>query len=463
MILDATQRKGLDFYRRRQSFFVTGPAGAGKSHLLRQLRQLDPDVRSMPITATTGAAAVLIEGRTLHSWAGIGLGKESSERLADKILRIPEVKLRWTRAKTLVVDEVSMLPGQLFEKLEQVARLVRRDSRPFGGLQVICLGDFYQLHPIDLRPDGSGPDFVFLTDAWKQVIGDRVLLLRNVYRQADPDFVRCLHEIRVGHVSDDTHSLMTERMHAPRPDPETGIVPTLLFSSNEEADRLNRRELERLGVEIHSFEATTGYGPRDGETLQRAPSPDALRHFADQLDKSGAYVPSLHLSPGSQVMCLVNDWHRSHGIVNGSRGRLERFSEDGFPVVRFLNGTEVEMRPHTWKLETETFLVTRTQVPLRLAWAVTHHKSQGATLDLVEVDVGSRVFAAGQSYVALSRVRTLDGLFLRDWDPSRVRAHPEVTQYYAELEAQAEDQTDQETDASAPEDLVQALQRFRFR
>jgi ATP-dependent DNA helicase PIF1 len=428
--LDSSQKKALEYFQRRESFFLSGPAGSGKSFLLNHFRQMR-NSSQLGITATTGAAALLIQGRTVHSWAGIGLGKESATDLANKIMKRKHVLQRWRMVQTLVIDEVSMMSSRLLDKLDEVARLLRYPGKPFGGIQVVLVGDLFQLPPVDKNPEGS-PDFVFDAAIWEELIGSRVVMLEKVYRQDDPLFVRCLMEIRRGIVSEESKRIFHDRLVIPRPDfTETGIQPTRLFARIADADARNKTELAKCASDIKVF------FPKTQEIFcskGRKPHPDEIDRLVQQMDESGAYVPELQLAVGAQVMCLVNDWHAELGIVNGSRGCVREFSSRGLPVVRFCNGAEFELSPRAWTMETEFGQLQRIQIPLRLAWGMTHHKAQGATLDLVEIDAGTRIFEAGQTYVALSRARSLDGLFLSSWDPHKIRAHPRVLQFYEEMQ-----------------------------
>lgn len=393
--------------------FFTGCAGTGKSFLLNYLISTCTGHGTF-VTALTGMAAVPLKGTTLHRFAGIGLGTDTKENLLKRMSG--RAKMRWKCARLLVVDEVSMMSVRLFELLEFIARETRSSKKPFGGLQVVFCGDFLQLPPV-AGPGSCSRDamFAFTSRLWKHVF-KRQYLLTKVYRQSDAVFANVLREARVGQLSEQSFRLLQAREGAELP--EDGIVPTKLYSTKKNVARENLNNLNRLPGPDVKYEASDyGSEPFKG-MLKNAQAPSHLR-----------------LRTGAQVMLVRND--ATCGLVNGSRGvvvgfekvygpRLSQCSEEQphrgwqrlnndmfWPTVKFTNGLVRTVLPAEFSIEEEGVVkATRTQVPLRLAWAITIHKSQGMSLDRVEADV-SGVFAAGQAYVALSRLFSIEGLRLR--------------------------------------------------
>lgn len=399
MDLNTQQRAVLDAVLAGRSVFYTGCAGTGKSFLLRAIVRALPR-RTTWVTAMTGVAALQIGGSTLHSRAGIGLAR----RAADDLVRFMKRQTRaaWRDCVVLIIDEVSMLSRALFEKLDAIGRAVRSDARPFGGIQLVLCGDFHQLPPVGAGADG---EFCFESPMWDAAVPHRYELT-EVFRQRDAAFVALLAEVRSGVLSPDAVARLAA---LDRPLPDGAVEPTRLFPTNGRVDDLNERALGRL----------------DGETCVYNALDYARTEEARALLGACIAPPSLALKVGAQVM-LVRNLDETH--VNGSRGVVVRFHPtSSMPVVRFLRGDELMMEPQVWEVEGDdgAVVASRTQVPLRLAWAVTIHKSQGLTIDWLDVDLEG-TFACGQAYVALSRARSLEGLRVRGFHPACVRTHPSV-------------------------------------
>ncbi|XP_063243361.1 LOW QUALITY PROTEIN: ATP-dependent DNA helicase PIF1-like [Bacillus rossius redtenbacheri] len=406
--LDPEQSEVLEAARRGQSFFFTGSAGTGKSYLLRRIiAVLPPEVTVA--TASTGVAACHIGGVTLHSFAGIGSGEAAVEQCVQMASRV-QVQQSWRRCRHLIIDEVSMVDGDFFEKLEQVARAVRGCDRPFGGLQLILCGDFLQLAPVG-RP-GKKVRFCFQTPAWDRCVSACFELTR-VHRQSDQAFIDVLQSVRVGRVTAEISKKLTDTSGH---NIETeGILATRLCSHTKDANLINENNLSKLPGPGRCFAA------QDSD-------PQAAR----QLDQQTPVPGTLELRAGAQVM-LVKNISVAEGLVNGARGVVTGFGDGGFPLVRFRSRQEVCVRPDKWTVRTAgAGVLVRRQLPLKLAWAFSIHKSQGLTLDCVEMSL-ARVFEAGQAYVALSRARSLHTLRVVDFDPAQVWANPDVLAFYRRL------------------------------
>jgi len=471
--LSEEQRQALQSARNGHSIFVTGSAGVGKSFLLKEIMK---EIRgpSTYITASTGVAACNIGGITLHSFAGLGLAEKSPSVLANSLFSKwkKEVRDRWMRCQTLVVDEISMIDGAFFQKLEEVSRIVRGDPRPFGGIQIILCGDFLQLPPVNTQY------FAFETKAWKATITETIVL-KKVFRQKEVGFVKLLNRLRTGQPSAlDIQVLSACRLTKFKDD---GIEATKLFPKRYSCDNVNNRELQKLKGESKFFLA------RDTAKTKT---------FRDSLEKNSRLPSKLELRCGAQVMLLVNK-DLARGLVNGSRGVVIGFRDyskpleedladaiengkddsymgsmtqkdlleqtvvrdddedyedkvlakaanepqDEYPIVRFDDDiVDVIKRESQSTTVGTTVVATRTQIPLLLAWAVSIHKSQGMTIPRIDVNL-AEAFEHGQSYVALSRVTSLDGLLLRDFNKSKIRAHPKVLKYYKKIDPSFDEYT----------------------
>ncbi|KAJ8489347.1 hypothetical protein ONZ51_g2972 [Trametes cubensis] len=435
-----------------QSLFYTGSAGAGKSVLLREIIKSmrkkylkSPD--AVAVTASTGIAACNIGGVTIHSFAGIGLGTESAEQLANKVQKNRKATTRWLRTKVLIIDEVSMVDGDLFDKLARIGSIIRKRPEPFGAIQVVVTGDFFQLPPVN--KGSAAVKFAFEADMWSQTI-KKTFNLTKVFRQRDPEFVDMLNEMRFGRLSDRSiakfKSLSREIIY------EDGLGATELFPRREDVERSNT---VRMGGITGREQVYNAY---DGGTI-------ADLQQRDKMLANFMAPKRLVLKEGAQVMLIKN---MDETLVNGTMGKIIGFvdpaaaldddagkpsskgakepkataslgSRQLLPMVEFLQPgglrRQVIIQPDTWKVELPNgeVQVSRTQIPLILAWAMSIHKSQGQTLERVKVDL-AKVFEKGQAYVALSRATSLDGLQVLHFDPMKVQAHPKVVEWSKTLE-----------------------------
>ncbi|KAF7367213.1 ATP-dependent DNA helicase PIF1 [Mycena sanguinolenta] len=450
--LSREQHRVLEMVVAGKSVFFTGPAGTGKSILLQEIiktLKANP-FHGLAVTASTGIAGLNIGGSTVHSFAGIGLGKESKERLAKKIKNSFRLCDRWKGTKTLIIDEISMLDGVLFDKLEYIARYVRECERPFGGIQLVISGDFFQLPPVpDKTHEHSMPaTYAFDAQSWPRCMG-RPIVLSRVFRQKDNAFIDILSSMRTGVLSQ-KHIQQLTKLSRPLIYAD-GIEPSRLFPLRVEVEACNRGRLEGLpGTEITYHAVDSAGFDVHNERLNK--------ESADRLLDRLVAVPRISLKVGAQVMLIQNVVQGS--LVNGSTGVLEEFlttrealergyqvsepqqempknllplddavfsKNQPFPLVRFTNGAYLLCAPLSFSVEgfKGNCEAHRLQVPLILAWALSIHKSQGQTLTRVKVDL-DRVFEKGQAYVALSRATTMDHLEIENFQPSKVHAHPRV-------------------------------------
>ena len=390
----------------KKNVLITGPAGTGKSFLLKFLK--NKFQKQLRVVATTGVAAINVGGSTLHSWSGIGLGDGSPAELAEKIKENSRAEGRIVKAKMLAVDEVSMLDADLFQRLDETFQIIRKCDKPFGGIQMIFLGDFLQLPPVPGR--GKTAKFAFESAAWKRA---NIIIhqLTTCVRQADAVFVEALTRIRSGKIDAFVQGILAPRIKAIDPDPE--IEPVVLECHNIDVDAYNNKRLEELpGQEMPLFASDSG-DPR----------------FVALLQKSCLAPETLLLKVGAQVMLLKN-LDLEKGLVNGSVGIVKEI-DFGAVTVNFGSAGEHRVITAKWQVfgEDGTEMACRSQIPLRLAYAITVHKSQGCTLTKAKVNLRA-VFAHGQAYVALSRVRDLAGLYIDDICWETITAAPEALAFY---------------------------------
>jgi ATP-dependent DNA helicase PIF1 len=410
--LTQDQQKAFDLMASGANVFITGLSGSGKSTVIKRFVDSFKNTRVCYITSTTGVSALLVKGRTIHSFAGIGLGTADAMRLCGKVASNKKAVMRWKKATVLIIDEVSMLSPELFEKLEFIARYIRDDSRPFGGIQLILSGDFCQLPCVD------NPDFCFECDAWAKCVPNTVYLCQ-IMRQSDEAFQTILNEVRIGKLSSNTKQALLARVGV-KLDNEMGIKPTKIFPTNSQSAMVNDKELKKLFVQgdVNSYEMDITCNNEE---------------IKEKFLKNSIVEENIVLCTGAQVMLLFN-MDIDAELVNGSRGVVTGFTaEDSLPIVKFLNGLEIIIPYNVWDVEEDGIVVLRAcQIPLKVAYAVTIHKIQGCTLDYAEIDL-SNVFEYGQAYVALSRVKKLENLSLIDIDFMKIRCNPKAKKYYADL------------------------------
>ena len=418
------QQKAITLMNNGENVFLTGGGGVGKSFVIRKFieeyRKKSLNSQGLAVTSTTGVSAVLIGGKTLHSWAGIGLGKGD---LIEKIKNNQKALSNWLRVKTLIIDEISMLNPRLFARLDKLACHYRNNKLPFGGIQLIVVGDFCQL-PV-VKGDGT---FCFNNPTWKKCKFN-VVNLTTVIRQDNIEFANVLQEIRFGNVSEKTRELLLSRtgIWTRNTCNEDGIKPTLLYSTNKNVDELNNKELialiedgkvnKQFRVKINNIKTKLG-----------------MVEFDNLVEYQTKDIKLVELAVGAQVM-LTKNIDVDNGLANGSRGIIVDFNEDvnGCPVVKFVNGIEQTISYYSTTYKDADTSMDIVQIPLKLAWATTIHKSQGSTLDYVVANL-SNIFEYGQAYVALSRARSLENLYLTGIDFDKIKCHPEAKSFYEDIE-----------------------------
>lgn len=384
------QELALEILLSGESAFITGPAGTGKTFLLNQFIKLAKyEGKHVSVTATTGLAATHLGGTTIHAWAGIGVLDYIPDRFADHVAKGRREIIEKT--DILIIDEISMLHDYRLDMVDQVCQMVRKNDEPFGGIQVVLSGDFFQLPPVN-RNDSREGGFVVNSNAW-QALDPVILYLSDQFRQSEGDM---LLDILTSMRANDVRRRHAEALLA-RIDiqPPVGARLTELHTTNVDVDRINERQLAELdGDELIYQQHTTGSA-----------------NYVENLQRSVLAPAVLTLKQGALVMAVKNDTSRRY--ANGSIGTVVDFEPaTEYPVVEFLNGRTVTMAPESWELrDGDKKRASISQVPLRLAWAITVHKSQGMTLDAARIDL-RKAFVPGMGYVALSRVKDIGNLYL---------------------------------------------------
>lgn len=407
------QTEALDILKLGHNVYLTGAAGSGKTYVLnRFIEYLRDNLITVGVTASTGIAATHMNGMTIHSWSGIGIQDELNPQDLEKLLTKTRLKARFRDAKVLIIDEISMLHGKRLDMIDMVCRAFKDANKPFGGLQVVLCGDLFQLPPITRK----GPaDFVFQSKAWNNM-KLQICYLGEQFRQEDQRLLDVLGAIRANEIDESHFEYLQGRFVSP----PSNLVVTKLYTHNVAVDEVNEIELKKLNGKSKSYAVVGSGNNRVIETLiASCLAPEVLT-----------------LKIGAEVMFVTNNI--AEGYVNGTLGTVIEFAKDGNPVVKIGKRT-INVKLHSWSMKDGDKVVAEiAQLPLRLAWAITVHKSQGMSLDAAEIDL-SRSFEPGMGYVALSRVRDLDGLFIKGINNTALMVNPQIIK----LDKKLKDKSDQ--------------------
>jgi ATP-dependent exoDNAse (exonuclease V) alpha subunit len=443
------QEKALAILKSGKNVFLTGSAGTGKTYVLNTyIRYLRSRRIPVSVTASTGIAATHLEGTTIHAWSGIGIRDKLSPRQLSDLKTKKYLKKHMEKTRVLIIDEISMLHARQLDLVNQVIRSFKESEEPFGGIQLVLCGDFFQLPPIGGTHESSRDKFSFMSRSWLEA-DLCICYLTEQFRQSDSQFTDLLNEIRSGTVSTAAIELLNSRKNPDSDEnPSSQAVKvsdaekdlTRLYTHNLDVDRVNQDHLNKLSGRVRTFDAKIKGNLKLAETIQ----------------KSIMAPPVLQLKKGACVMFVKNNYEK--GYLNGSMGKILNFDKEGLPLVRLVNGSELKAEPEEWRIEDETgkLLVSYNQVPLRLAWAITVHKSQGMTLDSALMDLG-RTFERGQGYVALSRVKSLDGLKLLDFNHTTLQVDSlalRADQRFQELSQESEERYDEKELSEQARDFV---------
>lgn len=399
-----TQKEALDILKTGRNVFLTGAAGSGKTHVLREyiayLKKLNAD---FGVTASTGIAATHMGGITIHSWSGIGIRDSLSHSEALEIAEKSHIRKRIRDAQVLIIDEISMLHHFRLDLVDQIIRAVKSVDQPFGGIQVVFCGDFFQLPPVH-RSGEREARFAYHADTWRS-LDLKICYLKEQHRQNDNLFLKILNDIRNNQVTAETREILKTRF-----DQSTNLSPTRLYSHNRDVDSENQTELKKIDNKNHVYEMHSRGTPS----------------LVELLKKSCLAPEKLELKVGAKVMFVKNNF--DEGYVNGTLGTVEHCGYEEIRV-KTLNDQRINVERASWVIEEDGKIKAEiNQYPLRLAWAITVHKSQGMSLDAAQIDL-SHSFEKGMGYVALSRVRSLSGLFLKGFNEKALEVDEEVIDF----------------------------------
>lgn len=437
--LSYEQKNIFEKYLKGENIFLSGPGGSGKSELIRVIyNDAISKHKNIQVTALTGCAAVLLHCRatTLHSWAGIGLGKGHVDTYVRKIRQRPYARRGWCDTEILIVDEVSMMSEDLFDTLNGIGKRIRSSNSAFGGIQLIFSGDFYQLPPVGDKECPETTRFCFESGEWLNTFPkENHNMLTKIFRQSDNEYCNILNQIRVGRIKRKSIEILQNQVNKPmgKTTKET-IIPTKLLPVKYLVDNINKSEITRLDENEHVYKLSYTY--KSDKYNMESKLPKEINNEAQFMASNLMCNKTLVLKVGAQVMSVVNkksDDGKELILCNGSRGVVTGFcSITDYPIVKFNNGLERIITENIWENEKNNEL-TISQIPLILAWALTIHKSQGCTLDRAEINIGSNIFECGQSYVALSRVKSLEGLYLTDFDYQKIKVNTKVIEFYNKM------------------------------
>ncbi|MGQ2117542.1 helix-turn-helix domain-containing protein [Ornithobacterium rhinotracheale] len=388
-----TQEKALDILKSGRNVFLTGSAGTGKTYTLNKyIEYLKSHKIPVAITASTGIAATHLNGMTVHSWSGIGIKNHMDLSHLQKLKEKKYMRDKMKDVRVLIIDEVSMLHKHQLNAVNDVLQYFKDNTQPFGGIQVVFSGDFFQLPPIGEEREESRDKFCFMSAAWVDA-KPFICYLTEQHRQSNNPLNQLLNEMRAGEVSPLSYDMVNEKIQETMYS-DINRFPQL-YTHNADVDKINQQKLKLLDTLPEKFTATAKGNKSLIETMKN----NILAPFEFELKK------------GAEVMFVKNNFEKK--FFNGTLGVVKEFSDEGYPVVETRDGDFIVAEPEEWKVEDENgkTLASIEQVPLRLAWAITVHKSQGMTLDEACVDL-RKTFEKGQGYVALSRLRSMDGLTL---------------------------------------------------
>lgn len=448
--LSKEQEIAIKKFNKGENLFITGQGGTGKSFLIKYFIKNAPKEKDIKVTALTGTAALLLNcnATTIHSWSGIKIARGTIDEVIKSTYNLYNAKKNWRSVNILIIDEVSMMSQKIFEILEKLGRIMNRkySNIPFGGIQVIFCGDFFQLPPVPNIDDPLTEKYCFESPIWKEVFKkENHIELKTVFRQKDVIYKLILSKIRKGEIDEESSNKLKTRLYLkpPKDLQITKLYPTLKLVEIE-----NKRNFDLIESDIYEYEYYVNTNnklymntgtliPLDiikecKESLKR--NPEIINYEVKNLLTNSRCIERLQLKKGAFVMSTVN-LNLDKGICNGSQGEIIEINEiNGIPIprVKFYNDVIMDISYYPWQSETYPIISIK-QIPLMLAWAVSIHKSQGATLKYAEIDIGNSIFAEGQIYVGLSRIESLDGLYLNEFNPEKIKVNKNVLKFYEEF------------------------------
>lgn len=412
-MLNEKQKIAFEYICENKNILITSQAGTGKTFLINYICE-NLKTKNIAVTATTGISSILIGGTTIYSYLGIGLGLSSVEELFNQIY-LKQKESVWKIIDILIIDEISMLPATLFDKLNILAKKIRKNQNPFGGIQLVLAGDFLQLPVIS-------DSFVFNSNCWNECV-QHIITLDVIVRQKDLIFKNVLSKMREGIIDEDVKQLLNSRVDK---EYSSEIKPTKLFCLKKYVEEINTKELFKLKEQKFKFYQYVGTFKK--KTMQNNHFEESKKFFI----KNSTTQVDIKLCQNSQVMLTYNI-DIANSLVNGSRGVVKGFTKDHNPIVMFQNNIIKVIKEQTWSLfyqQKEVGIFT--QIPLKIAYALTIHSCQGLTLDCVEINL-SDAFEFGQIYTAISRIKDINNLYLKNINYNKILCHPEALKFYKML------------------------------
>ena len=410
--LNNEQLEGFNNFLSGKNVFITGPGGTGKSVLIKEIiSHCNNNNIKFGVTATTGSAALLIGGRTLHSYLGIGIGNKSPQTLfKDNRYRLHHIIKKIRELKILIIDEISMMDLELFELVSNYISLIRYDNEVFGGLQVILSGDFCQLEPVNGK-------YCFLSELWNKLELKIIFLNKMVRQEHDIIFQKILRSLRYGICNEKIINILKK---CNRPLHYNDIKPTILYSKNIDVEKINKKEYDKLIL-------SNKYLTYEIKLPEIKKNHDKILNWIKALD-----IPfTVDICVNAQVIVTANI-NQDNGIVNGTRGIVTSI-DNNYIVIKTINDELVKIS-YFKTISSEDNLMYFSYMPIKLAYALSIHKSQGATLDAIEINIGKDIFAAGQAYTALSRTRSLDNVIIKDVSIDSFIIKDEVLDFYLKID-----------------------------
>lgn len=434
------QHQAFDDYLAGKNLFITGPGGCGKSYFIKQVYEhAKCEGKNIKVTSLTGCSAILLNcnATTIHKWGGFGLGKGDDFQCYRKIVKLKKEQ-NYIDTDILVIDEVSMMNEKIFDLVDYLCKRIRKcPDKPFGGIQLICSGDFYQLPPVCIdKTIEIEKNFCFQSQLWDITFDSTYEFDVNFRQKDDETYYKILQEIREGSISLDSVELLVECSKKKIHENDDTIIPTKIFPIKKYVEQINKTEIGKLKEKKYSYTPKIYYGTSELRSLEVI-TDKKIKTELDYMLQNSMFENELELCVGCQVMCISNI-DQENNLVNGSQGVIVDFHYDieknnYYPIIKFDRITNpIVIKEKQWYLETNEKYTVQ-QLPLILSWAITIHKAQGLSIDKALVDIGANVFECGQTYVALSRVKSLDGLYLKSINLKKIRAHPDVVKFYNSL------------------------------
>jgi len=432
------QNTTLNILKTGNNVFITGSAGTGKTFLLNQFIFYLKSRKIIPtIVAPTGIAASHLQGQTIHSFFSLGIRSEIDDYYIESLLEKKYLQTRFSKLKVLIVDEISMVSPEMFLAMDKILRAFKKNDIPFGGVQTILSGDFFQLPPISRVPKDKR--FAWQSPSWKE-LELKTCYLQEKFRQDDNILIAILDEIRSGNVSNNSYDILNSRFHK---ELDIDFTPTKLYTHNMDVDRINNDELNKLHNPAKSFNYKS----------------EGTAKNIEKIFKSALVLEEISLKKDAVVMFIKNN--HELGYVNGTTGVVVNFDkETGLPIVKTSYGSLIKCTLEDWSIENDSGNITAkvSQIPLKLAWAITIHKSQGMTLDSAEIDL-SKTFEVGQGYVALSRIKNIDGLRLMGLNDKALTVDPLILHIDDRIKSASKKASD-EISALSSENLQEIFESY---